>query len=206
MNRIIIMSETSQSSAYINRDKFTVLEYSQTTVIDTDNTNMLFVNFSIFRNDMAACDTGNNYIKAPRFNDVEQHTILKKFGITMPRILASSNLEILYTKLAADKEYIVKYFGHARSIGQAVVNKENFMEFCRDCRILTNDDFASKYDTKRGDVRNWGVFEFSTEYGTVYPGNDEQLTRRTTDAYEALWSTAFKSKEYHHDYSCNQSL
>lgn len=152
--KTIIVSDIYQQLAYVDRKKFDVFKYDESDmVIDTDRPDKLYVNMTSYGSGMEGCRLGGNYIVAPRFKDVEQLSILKRFGIYMPRILHALNLEKLYTLLEDNKTYIVKYFGHARSLGQAVVSKENLVTFVNDGYKCTAMEFADKYDTQRGVIR-----------------------------------------------------
>lgn len=141
---------------FIDRNIFNVINYEfPERVIDTAaEADGLYLMLDMANLNFDTYYYPKNVINARRLNDIDQFYVLKRFDIKMPNIIYSTIPTTMYTMLEQDKDYLVKYFGHARSIGQTIITKNKFISFIHGARDMPRDEFKNRFVFKEGDVRD----------------------------------------------------
>jgi len=92
--------------------------------------------------------------------DLVMYKKITEAGINTPNIYYAASLYKLLSYLETGKKYLLKHFGHARSLGQAVITSHDLFDLTYDVRLLTSEEFNKRFNVSLGVVYNDDEKEF----------------------------------------------
>lgn len=142
MKNIILDVDVNQWML-INRKKYNVFKEKKDLIIgsnykDDDN---IYINME--RNSLLS--HMNNVINMVREHDIDMLKKLKLFNINVPEYIYCGNFNDYLSLMKDNKNYMLKSFDSARSLGQMVVTRETIFEAYTDMCGLKWEEFNEKY-------------------------------------------------------------